>query len=207
MQKIFLFLSLLISTLGFTQNNSYELVQDVQEFKNGENLSYKMIWKIDGTQAVLEIDYIGSGTSNLVLLSKNNELYVYSKKQTTSGINHYYKSLGNHDNVKYTIMATQNKTQINGYNAQEFIMRSATKEVSFWFTEDIDITFSSFAKILESVDFKGLSGVVPSQGAILEYTIKENGTLISKVNFKSFGSASFNPLVFDFPTGYTLFTK
>ncbi len=206
MQKIFLFVSFFITSLSIAQTNGFELIQDVQEFKNGENLSYQMIWKIAEQKSVLEIDYIGTGESNLVLLSKNNQLYVYSKKQA-DGANHYYKSIAKNDVETPLVFSSQNHTIINGYNAKEFIMKSATKEISFWFTEDIDVDFSAFAQILEAVDFKGLSEKLPSKGAILEYTVKENGNVTSKVNFKTFNSSSFKPSVFEFPSGYTLFTK
>jgi len=202
MKKILVIVALAIVNFSFSQNGSFEIKQVVQDFTKGENVQYNVVWKVNGSQAVMEFDYSGTGNSNVVFLSQNNALYLYSKNTNTDK-KHYYKAVVN-NKENFQVFATKNTTNINGYLATKYIMKSREKEVEFWFTEAIDIDFKSVANIFNGTDFEGIAKDLPTRGFIMEYTIKLNGETQTIVNFNSIVVASFSPQVFEFPAGYTL---
>lgn len=203
MKKILILLSLAIATLSFSQS-AYEIVQDVQSFTNGKEVKYQMIWKINNNKCVMEIDYSTSGNMNVVLLPKNGNLYYYSKKanQETKS---YYLVEDKNENIEFSVFQTNETIELNGYKATKFIMMSKTKEIHFWFTEDLDINVQVIASLFKGTEFEKIAKELPSKGFILAYTIKENGRTISSTKLNTVNNTNFNPAVFEFPSGYSLF--
>ena len=203
MKKILIILSLFIASYSFSQN-SFEITQDVQSFTNGKQVDYQMIWKVDNDKAVLEIDYSTTGDMNIVLLPKDNTLYYYSKKANQEN-KQYYIIEDKEVNDDFAVFQSNNTIEIDGYKATKFIMMSKSKEVEFWFTEDLNIDIRTIATMFKGTEFEKIANELPLKGFILAYTVKENGRIITSVKLNKVNSTSFNPAVFNFPVGYTLY--
>ncbi len=201
MHKILLlFIGLFVSINVYSQSESYEIKQKISDYKQGKNNSYTATWKVNDAKALMEIDYMGTGEANLVLLPKNNALLLYSLSSTEK----VYQKVETKDSKEtISIIKTESKAKIKTYHATKYILKSKTREIEFWFTEELKINFKAIASIFNNSEFIKIASELPN-GFILSYSIKENGLLVTQADLISATETSFNPKVFEIPLGYTL---